>query len=208
MKSLLRHLVVPIACAVLLGAWAPAGQASPVTSRFTGTVTGYQFGFLGDGSGVAFDDDNPVGTIVDLTMTYDDSFLALDLNGLFSLPELDVTGSLHLGSVEYILDSMRFFSLTFSGANIVQYRPQISATGPATSDGADFFGLLLSWAPDLSLAASPLIGFGYSSDFATTYGYLVTAGDYSVGPASQVPEPATALLLLPALALLRRRKRG
>lgn len=182
-------------------------------ARIAGHVPLYQHGdgipvgFL-DPAAVAFDNDSPVGTSVDWELTYDDSFLGLTLSDLFNSSPNDVSGSLQVGTAEYVFDSMRFFSLTFSGNTITAYRPQVAATGPGTSDGGDFFAMFFSWGPDLSLVAAPMIGFGYSNDFSTTYGYLVTAGEYSVGPASQVPEPSTALLAVPALLLLRRRLRA
>ena len=83
----------------------------------------------------------------------------------------------------------------------------VTAVGPDTSDGADFFGMFWSFAPDLSLIGSPLIGYGYTNGGTTSYAYLVASGDYSVAPVNSVPEPATALLVLPALLLLRRRLR-
>jgi hypothetical protein len=142
-------------------------------------------------------------------MTFDDAFLALDYPALLSQPAPAVSGSLQIGSDEYALTDWRFFSLTFGAdfSTVLNYRPRISAVGPDTSDGADFFGMFWSFAPDLSLIGSPLIGYGYTNGGTTSYAYLVASGDYSVAPVNSVPEPATALLVLPALLLLRRRLR-
>lgn len=209
MNKLLRRLLAPLACVAVLGAFSTAANADLVTSRFNGTVSGYEFGFL-DQNSVAFDNDHPIGTAVQWDLTFDDSFLGLGLNDLFGVVPMAVSGSLLVGSDQYTFTSMRFFSLTFQNdfSTILEYRPQVSATGPGTSDGGDFFSMFWSFAPDLSLASAAMIGYGYSNGFGTAYGYLTTSGEYSVGPASQVPEPATALLALPALWWLRRRRQA
>jgi len=208
MKRSIFRCLASAACAVLLSAWGAGASASLVTSRFNGSVTGYEFGFL-DPATVAFDNDHPVGTSVQWDLTYDDSFLGLDLSGLVGLGSQAVSGMLRVGADAYSFTEMRFFSLTFGSdfSTITAYRPQVSATGPGTSDGGDFFAMFWSFAPDLSLTSSPMIGYGYTSGLATSYAYLLTAGDYSVGPATQVPEPATLLLVVPALLMLQRMRR-
>jgi hypothetical protein len=206
MKLLLGRLLAPLACALLLGGWSMASEATLVTSRFNGTVTGYNWGFV-DPAFSALDDDHPLGAPVEWDLTFDNAFLALGYPGLFAQPMPAVSGSLQVGSDEYTFTDWHFFSLMLESdfTTILSYRPQISAVGPDTSDGAHFFGMFWSFAPDLSLIGSPLIGFGYTNGNVTSYAYLVTSGDYSVAPTNQVPEPATALLALPALWLLRRR---
>ncbi len=196
----LRTITLSTVGAVLLASAATA-QAAPVTSRFNGTVTGYEYGFL-DPAGVAFDEDNPVGTSVSWTLNFDDDFLGLPYTGLFG-PRV-ATGLLDVGSRRYVLDGMSFFSLLIDTTTdtVLEYRPQVEGTGPTTSDGADFFSLFFSFRRDLGLVGSPLVGFGYSSSFATVYGYLVTEGSYSVGPTGTVPAPGSLGLALAALALV------
>jgi hypothetical protein len=204
---ILRRILAPLLCGAFLFAWSTASHATLVTSRFSGTVTSYAYGFL-DPNVTAIDDDHPLGTVVEWDLTFDDSFVALGYPGLFSVPPPAVSGSLQVGPDEYTFTGMRFSSLSF-GADfntILSYGAQMSAVGPGTSDGADFFAMFWSFGPDLSLVGAPHIGYGYSNDFGTVYGYVVASGDYSVGPANQVPEPATALLAIPPLALLWRRR--
>jgi hypothetical protein len=64
MKLLLRRFVAPLACALLLGAWSTASQATLVTARFNGTVTGYKWGVVNPALS-ALDDDHPLGTSVE-----------------------------------------------------------------------------------------------------------------------------------------------
>jgi hypothetical protein len=196
----LRSITLSILCAVLLAGPATA-QAAPVTARFNGTVTGYEYGFL-DPAGVAFDEDNPVGTSVSWTLNFNDDFLGLPYTDVFG-PRV-ATGTLDVGSRRYALDGMSFFSLMtdVDGSTVLQYRPQVEGTGPTTSDGADFFALFFSFGRDLGLVGSPLVGFGYSSPFATIYGYLVTEGSYSVAPTGTVPAPGSLGLALAALGLV------
>lgn len=196
----LRTLTAGAIGAALL-AGAAAATAAPVTARFDGTVTGYNFGFL-DPAGVALDDDNPVGTAVSWTLNFDDSFLGLPYSDVFG-PRV-ATGMVDVGSRRYVLDGMSFFSLLvdFDTGAVLRYNPQVNGTGPTTSDGADFFGLFFSFGPDLGLVGQPQIGFGYSSAFATTFGYLLTEGTYSVGPTAAVPAPGSLGLALAALGLV------
>ncbi len=100
-RSILRCLA-SAACVALLGAWGAGASASLVTSRFNGTVTGYDYGFLNAAS-VAFDEDHPVGTAVQWDLTYDDSFLGLDASGVFGLGPMAVSGSLRVGADAYSL---------------------------------------------------------------------------------------------------------
>ncbi len=197
----LRIITLSTLCAVLLAGTATA-QAAPVTARFNGTVSGYEYGFL-DPAGVAFDEDNPVGTSVSWMLNFNDDFLGLPADsGLFG-PRA-ATGTLDVGSRRYVLDVMSFFSLglDFDLTTVLEYRPQVEGTGPTTSDGADFFALFFSMGRDLGLVGSPLVGFGYRSPFATTYGYLITEGTYSVGPTTPVPAPGSLGLALAALGLM------
>lgn len=208
MKRTIVRSLSSAACAALLGAWSAGASASLVTSRFNGTVTGYEFGFLSPAT-VAFDDDHPVGTAVQWDLTYDDSFLGLDLSGVIGLGSKAVSGSLRVGAHAYTFTDMTFPGLSLGAdfGTITGYQARVSAIGPGTSDGGDLYSMFWSFAADLSLLSSPLIGYAYTNSFSTLYGYLQAAGDYSVAPATQVPEPATLLLVVPALLMLQRMRR-
>jgi hypothetical protein len=205
----LFRLVASALGALAVCAVAATAQAAPVTARFAGTVTGYNFGFL-DPAAVAFDNDNPVGTAVSWDLSFDDSFLGKPASETFG--NYAATGSLQVGSRHIDLDGFSFLSLTLGadGTSVVDYRPQVNGTsaGPATSDGGDFFGMLLTWGPDLSLLEMPMVGYGYTYGVLTMYGYLATTGDYSLERGGSVPEPATVLLAAPALWWLGRRRRA
>lgn len=203
------HRLFRVAATTAALAGSLAVQAAPVTSSFTGQVSGYMFGLL-DPSAVAMDEDAPVGTGVSWQLSYDDSFLALPWNEVFSQGSQAITGSLRVGNRSYSLETMGFFSLTLDGStwDITGYRAQIGGTGPGTSDGGDFFSMFFSFDPSLSMSGGPVIGYGYSIGWGTMYGYLETTGEYTLERGGSVPEPSTALLALPALAWLARRRPG
>ncbi len=208
MKRLIQRALAAAGVA-LLAAWSCGASAELITARFDGTVSGYEPGFL-DLNAVAYDNDNPIGTAVHWDMTFDNSFTSLSLNDFLNQGYPSMSGSLQVGANSWSLTGFQQFSLSYNGFTgaITGYRPQVVGTGPGSSDGASFFGMFLTFAPDLSLLYPGLIGFDYASEFAHTYGYLETIGTYSFGSATNVPEPATALLLLPAALLLMRKRRA
>lgn len=207
MKRLLQRTLAAVGVA-LLAAWSGGASADLITARFDGTVSGFMPGFL-DLNAVAYDNDHPVGTAVHWDITFDNSFIGLPWYDPAVLTTHPVTGSLQVGADTYNWTDMFFFSLTLGGPNNTpsEYRPQVNGTGPLTSDGASLFGMFWSFAPDMSLVYPGMIGYAYQNGIGTSYGYLETAGNYSVGPANRVPEPATALLALPGLLLLMRKRR-
>lgn len=207
MKRLIQRTLAAAGVA-LLATWSAGASADLITARFDGTVSGYNAGFL-DLNSVAYDNDNPVGTAVHWDMTFDNSFVGLNFNDFLNQGYPSMTGSLQVGSNSWSLTGFQQFALQLDGnfSTITGYRPQVLGTGPGTSDGAGFFGMFLTFAPDFSLVHPGMIGFDYASEFAHTYGYLETIGSYSVGLANRVPEPATALLALPGLLLLMRKRR-
>lgn len=207
MKRLIQRYLTVLGL-VLVAAWSSGTSAEMVTARFDGTVSGYSYGFL-DPNSVAFDEDYAVGTAVHWDMTFDNSFVNLSFADMLAQGYPSMTGSLQIGADSFTLTALQQFSLSLGASNsITGYRPQVLGTGPTTSDGATFFGMFLTFAPDLSLLNTAMIGFDYASEFAHVFGYLETAGTYSVSLVNGVPEPATALLALPAvLFLLRKRRR-
>jgi hypothetical protein len=206
----LLRLIASALGALVLCAAAAQAQAAPVTARFSGSVTGYEHGFL-DPTAVAYDDDNPVGTAVSWALSFDDSFLGQPWADIGFGP-FAATGSMQVGSVQFVLNGFSFFSFSLEPdfTTLRSYRPQVTGTsiGPATSDGASFFSMLFDWGTDLSLSGTPMIGYAYSFGTATFFGYLTATGDYSLERGGSVPEPATALLAAPALWWLGRRRRA
>ncbi len=196
----LRAITVSTLGAVLL-AGASTAPAAPVTARFNGAVIGYQFGFL-DPAGVAFDEDNPVGTSVSWTLDFNDDFLGQPYASVLA-PRV-ATGTLDVGSRQYVLDGMSCPTLRvdLDGSTVLQYFAQVEGTGPTTSDGAGFLSLYFSFGRDLGLVGEPLVGFSYSVPLGTWYGFLVTEGTYSVGPTASVPAPGSLGLALAALGLV------
>lgn len=209
MNRPLFRLIASAAGVLALCAAAANAHATPVTAHYDGSVTGYQFGFL-DPAAVAFDNDNPVGTAISWDLSFDDGFLGKPWFDSFG--HYAATGSLQVGNRHVELDGFSFISLFIAadGIGVAAYQTEVYGTsvGPATSDGADFFSLVLTWRPDLSLQDPPLVGYGYTQGIATYYGYLATAGDYRLDRDGSVPEPATVLLAAPALWWMVRRRRA
>lgn len=207
MKRLIQRTLA-MAGVALLAFWSAGASADLITARFDGTVSGYMPGFL-DLNAVAYDNDHPIGTAVHWDMTFDNSFIGLSLGDLLTQTRnLPVSGTLQVGTDAYNWTDLNMFSLMLGpSGSVTGYRPQVNGTGPLTSDGASFFGMFWTFGPDMSLIAPGLIGYAYEYGIGSFYGYLETVGEYSFGPASRVPEPATALLALPAVLLLLRKRR-
>jgi len=175
--------------------------AGPIRTTFTGTVTSF-FSLTG---AIA---DTPVGTPAFFDVTFDNgSLVPVAPPPNFNLAP--VSGTLRLGALEWLLDAGRIssYSYLFAGSVVQYYQLQMTGTGPMVDGTASLFGLFLTLAPDLTpTGTDPFsVGFGYpSGGGATFFRYANLTGDYSV--VSAVPEPSTALLILPALALLWRRR--
>lgn len=191
------------AFAVTLAA-APPARAALVTSSYSGTVTDHLFlprVLL----------DHPLGTSVAWEFTFDDAFRLLDAAGLSAQGGVDqsITGWLQVGADRYTLDRLWMYAFTYNGGTneIISYRPQIMGSGPSTSDDGELFGIFLSLTPDFQMS-NVAVGYGYTYPGGIAYGYLVTEGSGSIVPAQQVPVPATAWLVLPALAWLVRARRA
>jgi hypothetical protein len=82
----------------------------------------------------------------------------------------------------------------------------LTGTGPMIDGNASLFGLFLTLTPSLTTAFatdSIAVGFGYPvGDYATFYSYANLSGTFATTRGTSVPEPGTAFLMLPAVALL------
>jgi hypothetical protein len=195
---------VAAACALALATG--AAQAGIVTASFNGSVTGVVF----DGRALA---DYPIGTAVNWQFTFDDAFLALNANdNVFAVGSQLVTGSARVGADTYALNFARLYSYRSDSvsSDILEYTFQVEGSGPQSVSGGDFFGAWLTFDPSLRVTQGQ-IGYGFTTvtpDITiTNYGYLQLAGDYRLTH-NAVPAPATAWLVLPALALLAGRRRA
>jgi hypothetical protein len=194
----------------LAAAWlalaAGSAQAALVTASYSGSVTGVS-GLTSQALG-----DHPAGTAVSWSFTFDDAFKSIrpssgDVFGAASQP---TTGSVTIGGDSYTLNYARLFSYSYDlGTDeVLWYQFQVEGSGPVTASGGSFSGLWAQLSPTMDLRSGE-VGFGYGFPGVTVYSYLGTAGTYTLRPAGgggTVPLPATAWLVLPALAWLARRQ--
>lgn len=204
MRSRLQSRLSTLALAAVLGVASSGASAALRTASYTGTVNGYLYQ-----SQVL--NTHPVGTAVSIEFSFDDSFGALDATGnVFGAADQAISGWAQVGADRIDLNHFGLFSYSYNGSDnsIVGYRPQLTGTGPGLP-GADFFGLFMTMNAALTNFDDLLVGYGYTNGGGTNYGYLTLDGAGTIRP-SQVPEPATAALLLAGLvataAGVRRRK--
>jgi hypothetical protein len=187
--------------AVLGLAFAFPAAAVPIHATFDGVVSG-------TGSFAHVLDEFPIGTAASFDVTFDDA----GLGPTAPVTDLDlapVFGTVRLGADEWTLDAGRIVQYSYSadpGNPILWYQLQLTGTGPIIGAGASLFGLFLTLTPTLDEAfdtSSLSVGFGYPvGDYATLYSYAELSGNFAATRGTSVPEPGTAFLMLPALALL------
>ena len=157
-----------------------AAVAASVTASYSGTVTSA----TADPRALA---DYPLGTSVSWQFAFDDAFLSLNpsTDNLFGGASQAVSGTATVGTDVYALDFARlaFYTIPFLGAStVVRYGFEIEGSGPPSASGGDFFGVILSFDPALTLLGDPKVGYGYTTLFdggsITNYGYLETTGDF------------------------------
>lgn len=195
------HLTAIAACALGIVASFSA-SATPVHATFNGSVTGALF--INE-----LLTDFPIGTAASFDVTFDDSSLGPIATTSFSVEP--VSGTVKLGAYEWILDSghITSYEFTLSDGHVNWYELQLTGTGPTIPSGASLFGLFTQFTPDLQLVSSQslMVGFAYQFDGGTNFGYAYIDGNFAATKSTTVPEPATAFLMIPALALLLRKRR-
>ncbi len=195
--------IVAAGCVVVASFAAPA---APVTLNLHGAVTGYDYIDLSAGL--------PVGAVVDLSLTFNETFS--DSTYSFADPLVPVSGTMSVGSMNYTFTDANPFSYSynFTTGEVNWVLPQFTGTGPTAPGGGDFFGLFARFTPALTVSDLKL-GYGFTTVYPevtiTNYGYAnISADRYSITPAGQVPEPATLSLLAAGLVIAgvtrRRRK--
>jgi hypothetical protein len=198
MNKTIPLLIAAVACTV-----SQLASAVPVNATFNGTVSGAT-GF--------FDtvlNDFPAGTAASFDVTFDDSRFVDDAALLAGFDVGPVSGSVRLGSLEWLLDAGRIYTYTYllqPGNPIVSYGLQLTGTGPSIGGGsASLFGLFLSLTPDATPFGSnlPFIGFAYPVPSGEFYSYADLSGNFRTSrQTTAVPEPGTGLLMCGALLLL------
>lgn len=188
--------------AFIFSLFTTGASATLMSASYSGTVTGALFNQQPL-------NDFPVGTAVSWQFTFDDSFRTLNVNDdVFGLANRPANGSAQVGGDSIVLNFMRLYSYTSSMGNIISFRWQVEGTGPTIGNGGEFFGVWLTLDPSLNMIDSPVIGYGYTTEYewgsVTSYGYLETAGTFNIRQAGEVPLPGTLWLMLPALVWLGR----
>lgn len=197
-----RPTLAALAAACALAFGSGAAHAGAVTASFSGNVTGVMF----DSRVLA---DYPVGTAVSWQFSFDDAFLALRANvdDVFGGASQAITGTATVGADVYALNFARLYSYQYDGntGDVLSYQFQVEGTGPQSASGGDFFGVWARFDPALALFESR-VGYGFTSNQVTNYGYLEMTGDYRL-TRNSVTAPATVWLALPALAWVLGRRR-
>jgi hypothetical protein len=195
--------IVPVLVAALACSFSQLASAVPVRATFAGTVSG------SSGLFNSVLNDFPVGTTASFDVTFDDSGLVDDAALVNDFDVAPVSGSIRLGSLEWLLDAGRIWTYSYMigpGNPVISYGLQLTGTGPSIAGGsASLFGLFLSLTPDATPLSSrmPLVGFAYPFDGGEFYSYADLAGNFTTSrEPTRVPEPNTALLMCGALALL------
>jgi hypothetical protein len=192
--------------AVLGLAFSLPAAAVPVHATFDGIVSG-------TGSFADVLSTFPIGTAASFDVTFDDAGLG-PTAPVTDLDAAPVFGTVRLGAEEWTLDAGQIVQYSYSldpGNPILWYQLQLTGSGPLIDGNASLFGLFLTLTPSLAaaFASSFSVGFGFPvGEYATFYSYADLSGDFAATRSTSVPEPGTAFLMLPALALLFRLRRS
>lgn len=201
----MKAMLSTLAAAAALGLTPSGTEAAPVTSSYSGTVTGFAAFPMVLG-------EFPVGTAVSWEFTFDDGFRSVNAAGnVAGAAAQDISGWLRVGDDLVTLEHFGLSSYTFElpTNNIIRYGAQVTGTGPTIVQGGEFFGLFITIDRLFASQSNLLVGYGFSQPGSTAYSYLELEGSGHIGPAQQVPLPATLWLVLPALAgLVRPRLRA
>ena len=193
--KLTKKLIASLACVAL----PTLAMATPYTLNFTGSIEKVYS---------LFDqilDSYPIGTPVSFTANFDENFYT---NGAPTRGYTSAaSGSMQVGSSTYLFDHS-LQGWTGNAGGIDGFAVQMMGSGPTMPDGGELFGLYLSFNPNVTLSYPSIFGLQYlNPDGGGFFSYAQLEGVTSVARTS-VPEPSTALLLLFALALMWRMRRG
>lgn len=180
---------------------APVSSA-PVHVAFDGSISGtigYYTHVLADYG---------VGTHASFDLTFDDSDIPAPVS--FSSGDLaPLSGSLQLGTDQWALNYGSAAFSYFPGPGIVGFQTRFTGTGPGTHSGGVLSYLYFDLTPELALIDDSIkVGFAYEDGSITRYSYAALTGDFDIERTTSVPAPGTALLMLSAIALLWRSRRG
>lgn len=199
MKTTLKVLIV-MATVMLFGSGVT--HAAPVRIDYSGSVFNY-FGLP------IVEDDFPVGTSFSASVTFDEDFRSLNVSQLFLGLSRPVWGAMQLGASHYEFSEMQLTQYGYSGTSsngVDMYGFRVLGTGPNTDDGEIFGGLFITIFPDSPSSNAFWVGFGDGTFFTATNGFALVTSFGSMQatelPPARVPEPASGVLVLVALASL------
>ena len=188
------HRLFGFICLLVSLGLAPLGAgATPVTATFSGQVGSYSF----FPTIAAF---YPLGNAVSFTVSFDDA----GGDGRVGFPDPIGTpnGSMTVGGDSFSLDQGAWAGASFDSNGLVSSTMQLTGQGPSHTGTDFFFGLFLSFAPDMTLTGPVFVGYGFPfpGGGGTAFSYAEATGRFST--ATGVPEPGTVVLMLAGLGFI------